>query len=492
MGSKALSRRAFLRGLAVSTSGIGMAVLAGCKPQVVEVTKIVKEVVKETVIVAGTPKVVEKEVTKIIEKKVEVTKVVEKKVEKVVTATPAPKEPVQLVHYDRNIPQDVEFRKDLAERFHEKHPDIIVKVEVMPEGYQQTIQARVASRTAGDVWRWGAHFGMGKFVLRGMFYSLDEFVEQDGYDLSVFFPGAIKANTMEGKLWALPVNGHPGWSGLYYMPEMFAEAGIDEPTDEWTYDDVVAAALKLTKDTDGDGKTDVYGYWQNGNFPAHLTPLSAFGGWAQNDDGTKATYDTPESRAGIQWIYDVYNKYKVAVPNPAGRGRLELWGSNKVAMVLSGIWDGSYLRDATPEGKTMKLAPGPIGPSGERGGAMGANCFPIWRSSEHPYEAWLWNKYICSKEVGIENVDRIGEPGLRFDAWEDPILANDPMVAPHYGMLKVCKPQPEPANSRTTELRQEVGQVLSGIWIQELTVDEGVAMLQEKTQEILDRPRPGL
>jgi hypothetical protein len=59
-------------------------------------------------------------------------------------------------------------------------------------------------------------------------------------------------------------------------------------------------------------------------------------------------------------------------------------------------------------------------------------------------------------------------------------------------MLKVCKPQPEPANGRTQELRADISQVLSGIWLQELTVDEGIAELQAKTQEILDMPKPGL
>ena len=48
-------------------------------------TSVVKETVKETVIVEGTPQVVEKEVTK----------VVEVEVEKVVEATPVPAEPVE-------------------------------------------------------------------------------------------------------------------------------------------------------------------------------------------------------------------------------------------------------------------------------------------------------------------------------------------------------------------------------------------------------------
>jgi len=64
--------------------------LAGCAtptPEVIEkvVTQIIKETVKETIIVEGTPQVIEKEVTKVVEK--EVTKVVEK----VITATPEPK-----------------------------------------------------------------------------------------------------------------------------------------------------------------------------------------------------------------------------------------------------------------------------------------------------------------------------------------------------------------------------------------------------------------
>lgn len=63
---------------------IGLLALTACQPQTVvvekeiKVTEIVKEIIKETVVVQGTPQVVEKEVTKVVE------------TEKVVTATPAP------------------------------------------------------------------------------------------------------------------------------------------------------------------------------------------------------------------------------------------------------------------------------------------------------------------------------------------------------------------------------------------------------------------
>jgi peptide/nickel transport system substrate-binding protein len=81
-------------------------VLSACAtptPEIIEkiVTQVVKETVvqvetvKETVIVEGTPQVVEKEVTKVVEVEKEVTKIVEEQVEVVVTATP------EVVTYDQ-------------------------------------------------------------------------------------------------------------------------------------------------------------------------------------------------------------------------------------------------------------------------------------------------------------------------------------------------------------------------------------------------------
>lgn len=84
---------------------ISTLVLAACQPQTVfvevekevKVTEIVKEIVKETVVVEGTPQVVEKEVTKIVEKEVE----------KVVEVTPTPDTSGELVTLDINYGTDI-------------------------------------------------------------------------------------------------------------------------------------------------------------------------------------------------------------------------------------------------------------------------------------------------------------------------------------------------------------------------------------------------
>ncbi|HMN26939.1 MAG TPA: sugar ABC transporter substrate-binding protein [Caldilineaceae bacterium] len=398
-------------------------------------------------------------------------------------------EAVEIIHFDRNIPQDIDFRKELADRFHEANPNLTVKIEVMPDDYAATLITRIASGTAGDCFRYGTHYGLANLALRGIFYALDDYVAQDGYDLSVYFKGSIDACRVEGKLYALPVNGHPGWSAIYYMPELFTEAGVAEPTDKWTYDDMTQAARSLTKASSD--QIDQYGLWVAPYYEASLTPIDAFGGWPMDETGTKARFDDPNTIAGVQWIRDTMQEYKVALPNPSFDSRVQLWSSGKVAMVLSGIWEGSYLGDATPEGKSLKVATGPIGPSGHRGGFVGVNVFPILQNSKHPYETWQWQKFICSKEVGIENVKRIGEPGLRTDVWEDPSLSEDPLVKPHYELLQVVKPMPVPANGRLSEIADPVQQIYTAIWLNEISVEDGCAQIQEKLQAILDQPKPG-
>jgi peptide/nickel transport system substrate-binding protein len=67
--AKKLNRREFLRFTALGA--VGVAAAACTKPTAEVVEKVVTQVVKETVVVAGTPQVVEKEVTRVVEKEVQ-------------------------------------------------------------------------------------------------------------------------------------------------------------------------------------------------------------------------------------------------------------------------------------------------------------------------------------------------------------------------------------------------------------------------------------
>lgn len=395
---------------------------------------------------------------------------------------------VEVLMFDRNVVQDLEYRKELAERFNASQGGIRVTVDVIPQGYDQTIMARIAGGTAGDAFRHASHFGMSKFTTRGLLQALDEYVALDDYDLSVFIEGPLSSNRVNGKLYALPVNGHAGHAGLYFAPEIFGEAGVELPTADWTYDDFKDAAATLTRDTDGDGKSDSWGTWFGAWYQANLTLISAHDGWPLNEDGTQATWGEPGAIAGMQWIQDMYHVVQALPVMADSAAKQQLWSSGKLASALSGVWEGAYLGDITPENLTFSLVPGPKGPTGKRGGFAGCNNFPIWSSSEQPYETFQWIKYLSSQEVGVEGIGRIGEPGLRYDVFEHPDVANDPLIIPHFQVLQHVKPFPAPHNGRDSEVIEATKPLLEGMYVNELSAEEGCQRLQEAIQAILDMP----
>ncbi len=93
----------------------------------------------------------------------------------------------------------------------------------------------------------------------GIIQPLDRLLQQDGNEpLANFLPAALELVRFRGRMMALPVS--LGASVARYNPKHFADAGLPAPDDGWTREDFVAAALRLTQDTDDDGKVDNWGF----------------------------------------------------------------------------------------------------------------------------------------------------------------------------------------------------------------------------------------
>lgn len=68
----------------------------------------------------------------------------------------------------------------------------------------------------------------------------------------------LRNNTYDGKLWSFPFN--KSVPVLYYNKEMFREAGLDPDVPPKTAEDMREYCRRLTRDTTGDGKADIFGY----------------------------------------------------------------------------------------------------------------------------------------------------------------------------------------------------------------------------------------
>ena len=102
---------------------------------------------------------------------------------------------------------------------------------------------------------------------------------------------------------------------FFYNKTLFQRAGVPEPTERWTWDDLLDAARKLTR---ADGSQ--WGINVGTGFEGQLlTFIWSAGGDYINKERTRTTMDDPGTLEGLQWVADLFLRHRVA---PAGRDAL--------------------------------------------------------------------------------------------------------------------------------------------------------------------------
>mgnify|MGYP000234782395 CR=1 FL=1 len=139
-------------------------------------------------------------------------------------------------------------------------------------------------------------------------------------------------------LWLGPC--HPS-SALYFNKTLFDEANVEYPNEDWTWDDLIAAAKDLTK-KDGDVTTQ-YGFQCDEYNRMFLSILRSYGGEVFNDmeNPTEAIYN---SEAGVKAVNVLLELVRGigAAPLPADPGSQgtigyrEAFYNGQAAMILDG------------------------------------------------------------------------------------------------------------------------------------------------------------
>lgn len=148
----------------------------------------------------------------------------------------------------------------------------------------------------------------------GIVDSMQDLLEKDGDGeayVNDFIDVFIRDSFMDGDLVSIP------WGRssciFYYNKDAFREVGLDPENPPKTWDELVAAAQKLTKTNDkGEVLRYGYGICENaGNSQWPLAILTAQNGGAIcNDEGTETYFDSPECIGAMEWWVKLHNEYK--------------------------------------------------------------------------------------------------------------------------------------------------------------------------------------
>lgn len=182
---------------------------------------------------------------------------------------------------------------------------------------------------------------------------------------------------------------------MYYNTKMFKAAGIEKPPVTW--DEFVADAKKLTKDTNGDGKPDQWGFTAAGasvsanSHQAFIRGLQ--NGGALFDKDGKPTFNSDAQVKGVEQFIDLMATEKVMSPSDAEISQ----GSQKVDNVINGkaamMFDQSPVKNFEARGfKDWGVAPIPMvnagatGPEGTQSHVAGIN-LSVFKNSKNKENA---------------------------------------------------------------------------------------------------------
>jgi multiple sugar transport system substrate-binding protein len=244
----------------------------------------------------------------------------------------------------------------------------------------------------------------------GILTDITDMAKAAGTTPDICWESAKENMEIDGRQYGFPTN--PGPWVVFYNKNIFDKCHVPYPKGDWTWDEFVDTAKKLTIKVEN-GRNETYGcmgydlmeaIWQNGG---HL----------YSADGSKCTLDQPEAIEAAQWLMDLQFKHECA-PSPSeeeamaaaggwGQGIITLFSAEKLGMIRYGRWGLIVWRKAQADARAAGKAPLRIGVAPLPYRKVKATTFATRVSvlnNRSPYikQAFNFMKFLASKEYGEE------------------------------------------------------------------------------------------
>jgi multiple sugar transport system substrate-binding protein len=324
-------------------------------------------------------------------------------------------------------PEEQEAYESVVETFESLHPEIDVEVQYTASqgDYQTKIATQFAAGDEPDVFLTN-YRNYGQFAARDALQPLQPYLDasdsiaaEDFYDLPM---DAFRYHAGDGEQTCIPQNASS--LAIYYNVDLFNAAGIPLPNDGWTWQEFQDAAVALTQDTDGDGRTDVHGLAVDPSMIRYVPFVWGAGGQVvdDTDNPTTLTLDTPEAMAGIEWFIGLGATGLGVTPLEAevqSEDDTTRFMNGRAAMLMNSRRSVPTLREI--EGFTWDAAPLPVGQ--REVNVLHSDAYCMAADTEDKDAAWTFIEYAAGP-AGQEVLGATGRivPSLKSVAQSDAFL----------------------------------------------------------------------
>ena len=275
--------------------------------------------------------------------------------------TPSP--PIVLIWATDDNP----VRREQLQLFNAHHPEYRVRIDPTTLSTEK-VMVQCLAGVGPDIIDCYTPLTLAAFVNSGIAMDVTGALAARGVDAREVWPCLHPLIYLDGRLYGLP--GNASADGIWYNKRMFDEAGIPYPRPDWTWDECIAIAKRLTK-RDARGRPLRFGL-MTGRFAWRYTFLPQWGGSIYTPEGTRSALDRPEALAAAQFFQDLIFKHgvcpsateEIAMSSHGGWGLGEQnwFVSVRTAMAIGGRWWLCTLRADAFRQLDAGVAPAPRGP----------------------------------------------------------------------------------------------------------------------------------
>jgi len=392
------------------------------------------------------------------------------------------------IHLNFRTGSDAEWQQKFIPQYQAANPGVKLTLDVLPgePDYWAKIQALFATGQVGD-FIWASVGNYKGFALKNIFSPLDPIIAKDKYDMSDYSTPGTSNMTVNGKLYGLPWGAHLQSCAVMYNQDLLDKDGVKIEDATKSFDDLYAAAVKLTKSSGG--KRTQFGFVPSSGQTGMLPVVRSYGGEFYDQAGQKLALDSPQAMAGISWMLKMWKDASITFGG--GLNSSELFANGQIAMVHA--WYGNQFDpgEKAINGKfKWDIALMPKGPANVIGTMFTINGIAMSSITKHPDETWGYMKYMMDPVNQVQIVENGGgRPAARHSVLNNTELMTKMKAHKVFVPLyDTAQPWPEPGNHRWPEFNTAVDQVFGPIWTGQATIDAGMKDVTSKLQEILDKP----
>jgi multiple sugar transport system substrate-binding protein len=229
------------------------------------------------------------------------------------------------------------------------------------------------------------------YISKQKLLDLSPYMQRDHIAASSYYPALFPPFMCNSTIYGIPKD----WNtlGLVYNKTLFQQAGLPFPDANWTWNDLRAAARKLTSRA-------LNGSMQHGislpdSSSRWLAFLFANNGSVLDASQKKSAFTTSAAIDALNF----YSSMQLQDHSSVLPGSLDaswtgqVFGEQRTAMVIEGGWLIPYLKESYPQ-VAYGIAPLPLSPQNKRANLLFTNAWSASATTRYPEASWELIRYL--------------------------------------------------------------------------------------------------